>query len=152
MRTVGLTSIRTPFAVWMKICSRPALLIGESRRVRRHCKEVNTTHAAHYWLSNLMGNIGSSVANIAIHLAHYANMFVAVEKRILLVTRAWSPSRMRCFVGLKTGIGQYHDHPRSILVGRRDRNMLLSYQIWEFWRWERLGSWHEDRISATVLC
>jgi hypothetical protein len=38
MRTVGLTSMRTPLAVWMKICSLPALLIGESRRVSRHCR------------------------------------------------------------------------------------------------------------------
>ena len=36
IRTVGLTSIRTPLAVCMYICSFPALLTGESSRVRRH--------------------------------------------------------------------------------------------------------------------
>jgi hypothetical protein len=36
IRTLGLTSIRTPFAVWMNICNLPALLMGESRSVSRH--------------------------------------------------------------------------------------------------------------------
>lgn len=46
MRTVGLTSMRTPLAVWMYIWSRPALLMGESRRVSRHyCSSVSPISA-----------------------------------------------------------------------------------------------------------
>jgi hypothetical protein len=41
-----------------------------------------------------MGNIGSRVADIAIHLAHDADMFVTVEQRILLISGAWSPAGM----------------------------------------------------------
>ena len=41
MRTVGETSMRTPLAVWMYIWSLPALLTGESRRVRRHWQSIS---------------------------------------------------------------------------------------------------------------
>lgn len=34
--TCGLTSIKTPFAVWMYTCNSPALFSGESSNVRRH--------------------------------------------------------------------------------------------------------------------
>ena len=37
MRTVGLTLMSTFLEVWMYIWSFPALLIGESSNVRRHC-------------------------------------------------------------------------------------------------------------------
>ena len=44
MRTCGLTSIRTPFAVWMYTWSRPALFSGESSKVSKHCASIS------YWL------------------------------------------------------------------------------------------------------
>lgn len=43
MRTEGDTSMSTPFAVCMYIWSFPALLMGESRRVKRHCAKVSRT-------------------------------------------------------------------------------------------------------------
>ena len=43
IRTVGLTSMRTPFAVWMYICSFPALFNGESSNVRRHYGRLSST-------------------------------------------------------------------------------------------------------------
>lgn len=36
IRTLGLTSMSTPLAVWMYTCNRPDLFKGESSRVRRH--------------------------------------------------------------------------------------------------------------------
>lgn len=79
IRTDGLTSISTPLAVWMYICSFPALLMGESRRVSRHW---TLKSARHYNVSgiysHLMCDVGSCVAYVTTHFPHDANMFIAV--------------------------------------------------------------------------
>ena len=46
--TCGFTSIRTPLAVWMYTCSRPALFSGESSSVSRHCQK----HKKQYQIDN----------------------------------------------------------------------------------------------------
>lgn len=61
------------------------------------------------WLdrANLMCNIRSGIANIAVHLAHDANVLVAVQQRVLLVAagHAWPRWRtVRSLVGFETSI------------------------------------------------
>lgn len=78
-----------------------------------------------------MSNVGSGVANISIHLAHHSDVFVAVEERVLVLpvgTRT-TPAAVRSFVGFEAGIRQNNNEPLRILVGRRNRCILLRYQL-----------------------
>lgn len=79
--------------------------MGESSRVSRHCSDasLSVNHIRHVectaakrvgtrllktWAgdgcSNLVGNVGPRLADIAVHLAHDANVFITVEKRVFL--------------------------------------------------------------------
>jgi hypothetical protein len=91
--------------------------------------------------SNLVSDIWSGIADIAIHLPHDANMFVRIEETILLLSLpTWSIATETGLVGLETGIGEDNDQALRVFIGGRDRNVLLSRQLWEGWRWCRLGS------------
>lgn len=50
-----------------------------------------------------MCNIGSSVADIAVHLSHHTDMFITVEQGVLVVLDAVT-STVRSLVCLETGI------------------------------------------------
>lgn len=56
---------------------------------------------------NLVGNVGASITDVAVHLAHHANMLVTVKKRVfVLAMHAGAASAsVYSFVRLETGIG-----------------------------------------------
>lgn len=55
--------------------------------------------------SNLVGNVWSRIADVTIHLAHDADMFVTVEQRVLLLPlRTGSVSAIAGLVCLEAGI------------------------------------------------
>lgn len=59
-----------------------------------------------------MCNVRSCVADISVHLAHDADVFVAVEQGVLGVLFAvWAvpAAGVRCLVGLQARIGQDDD-------------------------------------------
>ncbi len=87
MRTDGDTSMSTSLAVRMYICSLPALLIGESSRVSRHCgrswlvgqlemapSDTRRAGAATY----LVCDVGPGIADVPVHHAHDADMLIAI--------------------------------------------------------------------------
>lgn len=90
--------------------------------------------------SNLVCDIWSGIAYIAVHLAHHTNVLVAVEEGVFLVALPWSTPTMTGFIGLKTGIGENDDEALGVLVGFGDWYMLLSDELRERGRWERLSS------------
>jgi hypothetical protein len=47
-----------------------------------------------------MSDIGSSIGNVASHLAHDTNVFVAVEKRVLVISARRRSGAMRSSIGL----------------------------------------------------
>lgn len=60
----------------------------------------------------LMCNVGSGIADVTIHLAHDADVLIAVQEREFLVARrAARPATatMGRFVGLQAGIRQHDD-------------------------------------------
>lgn len=90
----------------------------------------------------LVGNIRPSITDVAIHLAHDANMFITIEQRVLLLplgTR--SVASIGGFVGFEASIGENNNQSFSIFVGGGDWDMLFCDEFWQVRRWERLGSW-----------
>ncbi len=56
--------------------------------------------------ANLVGNIGSGIADVTVHLPHYANMLIAVEQRVLVLALAARPvATIGGLVCFETGIG-----------------------------------------------
>ena len=76
-----------------------------------------------------MSDVWASITDISVHLAHDADVLVAVEKRVFVLPLGSRPARatMRCFVGLKAGIRKHDDEPLCILVGGGDRDVLLGH-------------------------
>lgn len=91
-----------------------------------------------------MGNIGAGVANIPVHLAHDANVLVAVEKRVLVLSldSGAADAAMRRLVGFEAGIRKDDDESLGVLVGRRNRHVLLSHELRQRRRRQRLGPCH----------
>jgi hypothetical protein len=77
---------------------------------------------------NLMGDVGTRIANVPIHLTHDANVLIAVEQRILVLTVA-AGTAVRRLVGLKTGIGQDNNQTLRVLIRRGDGGALLGNQL-----------------------
>lgn len=102
--------------------------------MRRHCVFVG------YWfreglgkLKYLVGDVWSRIANVASHLAHDTDVFVAVEQRVLVIA---ARARTRgCTVRLETGIREHDNQPLGVLVGVWDWGVLLRYQLWQLGRW-----------------
>lgn len=77
-------------------------------------------------VTNLMCDIWTSVADVAIHLAHDADVFIAVQKRVFLLTlSAGSTATIAGLVCLETGIGEDDDQSLGVFVGGRNRRMLF---------------------------
>ena len=94
-------------------------------------------------ITHLMRNVGSRVADIAVHLAHDTNVFVAVEERVFVLAlhaHAARTATVRGFVGLEAGIGEHYDEPLGILVARSDRDILFGDELGEGGRRKRLGT------------
>lgn len=87
--------------------------------------------------ADLVGDIWTSITDVATHLSHDANMFIAVQKRVFFLSLcAWSSisSREDRFVCFETRVGQDYDESLGVLVGRGNRNVLLCDELWESWR------------------
>lgn len=86
-----------------------------------------------------MSDVGPGIADVPIHLSHDANVLVAVQQRVLLVSDgAHSAGGVRGLVRLEARIGQDHDEALGVLVIWRDGNMLLCNQLRQGRRWQRL--------------
>jgi hypothetical protein len=75
-----------------------------------------------------MRYVGTSVTDIAIHLAHDADVFVAVEQRVLVILHAIATA-MRSLVRLKAGIGQDDDQTLGVFVRCCDGCLLLGDKV-----------------------
>ena len=129
--------------------------MGESRRVRRHCGGLSLSRDFLHLTDGpddecgyLVRDIGSCVADVAVHLAHDADVLVAVQQRVFFISyHTWPASScwprravVRRLVGLETGVGQNDNQASRVLVRRRDGDMLGSDELGERWRGKRLGS------------
>jgi len=87
-----------------------------------------------------MGNIRPSIADVAVHLAHDTDVFVAIKERVLLFPDAIAVGPVRCLVSLETGIGKNDNEPLGVLVIGGNRDVLLGDKLRKRWRRKRLGS------------
>jgi hypothetical protein len=78
-----------------------------------------------------VGDVWSGIADISVHLAHDANVLVAVEQRVLVVPRPAqaAAAAVRGLVGLKASIGKNDDEPFGVFVGYGDWKVLLRDQL-----------------------
>jgi hypothetical protein len=91
--------------------------------------------------SNLVSDIRSCVADIAVHLAHDTNVLVTVQQRVfLLALTARSVATEAGLVGLETGIREDDDQSLGVFVGGWYWDMLFGDELWERRRRKRLGS------------
>lgn len=104
-------------------------------------KIVSTVVVSHGKVANLMCDIWSGIADIAIHLAHDPNVLVTVQQRVFLLTLAtWSTATVAGLVCLETGIREDDDQSLCVLIGGGDGNMLFGDELWEGWWREGLSS------------
>jgi hypothetical protein len=96
-----------------------------------------------------MGDVGTRIANVPIHLTHNTDVLIAVEQRILVLTVA-AGTAVRSLVGLKTGIGQDNDQALRVLVCGRDGCALLGNQLRKRGRRKRLSARSLDSSSSTL--
>lgn len=144
MRTVGLTSMSTPRAVWIYICNIPALFTGESSKVRRHCSCLASISQSSRQIksieANLMSDIWASVTDVSIHFAHNSNMLITVQQRVFpFVSHMTCPARVGSFVCFEACIREDNNQSLGVLVGGRYRDMLLSVKFWKLWGRTRLA-------------
>ena len=102
-----------------------------------------------------MSNVRPCIANVTIHLAHDADVFVTVEQRVFfLPLAAWSAATEAGLVGLETRIREDDNQAPSVFIGRWDWDVLLCDELRERWRWERLSACHcdEDQLQFEMLC
>ena len=85
-----------------------------------------------------MRNVGSGIADIAIHLAHDADVLVAVEQRILVLAldtaEPASGAAAGCLERLKAGIGEHNDQSLRVVVRGRHGRVLFRNQLRQRWR------------------
>ena len=89
-----------------------------------------------------MRDVWPGITNISVHLAHDANVLIAIQQGILVVSldRRATGIGVGCFIGLETGVGEDDNEPLGMLIARRDGNMLLGYQLRQGGRREGLCS------------
>lgn len=95
-------------------------------------------------VSNLVGDVGASVTDVSVHLAHDTNVLIAVEERVLFLSlhAHAAGAAVGRLVGLEAGVGEHHDEPLGVLVGRWDGHVLLGDELGQCRRRERLGACH----------
>ena len=76
--------------------------------------------------THLVCDVWPSLADVAPHLPHHADVIIAVEEVVLVfpLTRA-ATGAMRRLVRLERRVAQDDDHPLRVFVVRRNRRMLL---------------------------
>ena len=84
-------------------------------------------------VSNLVGDIRASVTDVSVHLPHDANVFIAVEERVLFLSLHAQAARaaMGRLVCLEAGIGEHNNESLGVLVGRWDGHVLLCNELRE---------------------
>jgi len=85
--------------------------------------------------SYLMCNIWSGITNVATHLAHDTNVFVAVQQGVLFILGP-SPSAVNGLVRLQASIGQDDNQSLGVLVSRGNGHVLLRDELGKCWGWE----------------
>ncbi len=78
-----------------------------------------------------MCDVGPGIANVPVHLAHDANVLIAVEKRVLFLPlhAHAAGAAVRGLVGFEAGIGEDDNQPLRVLVGGRDGRVLFGHQL-----------------------
>ena len=91
---------------------------------------------------NLVCNIGTSIADVAIHLTEDTDVFIAVEKGVLVlaVHTSATGAAVRGLVRLETRVGQDDDQSLRVLIGRGNGRFLLCHKLGQGRRRQRLGS------------
>lgn len=87
-----------------------------------------------------MGYVGSGIADVTAHLAHDANVFITVQKRVFFFLAAGLPAAVGCPVCLEGGIRKNDNQSFRVLVTSRDGHVLLGNKPGELGRRERLCS------------
>lgn len=98
----------------------------------------------------LVCDIGTSVRDVAVHLAHDTNVLVAVEQRVLVILHA-IPAAVRGLIRLQAGVREHDDQALGVLVILRDRDMLLGDELRESGRRKRLGlgAWSDRKCEVS---
>lgn len=81
---------------------------------------LNATH--------LVGDVRAGVADVAVHLAHDADVLVAVQQRVLLILAV--AATVGGLVGFEAGVGEDDDEALGVLVAAGDGAALLRHQLW----------------------
>ena len=78
-----------------------------------------------------MCDVGSCFGDVAVHLAHDADVLVTVEERVffLALDAHVTGPRVRRLVGLERCMRQNDNQALRVLVGGRDGDMLLGDQL-----------------------
>jgi hypothetical protein len=86
---------------------------------------------------DLVRYVWTCFTNVASHLAHNANVLIAIQQRVFLVfsSRAATMSSFVCF---ETCVGEDDDEPLGVLVGGGYRYVLFGDESRQFGCWERL--------------
>lgn len=85
----------------------------------------------------LVGDIGTRIRDVAVHLAHDSNVLITVEQRVFVILHAVAAT-VRGLVRLETGVGEDDNQALGVLVAGGDGHMLLRDELRECGRWERL--------------
>lgn len=94
-------------------------------------------------VSDLVGDVWSSITDIATHLAHDSDVLVTVQERVLLLALCAGSAISTCedcLVGFETGIGEDDNQSFGVFIGGWDWDMLLCHELREGWRRKRLCS------------
>lgn len=81
-----------------------------------------------------MGDIGTSLADVAAHLAHYADMVVAVEQVEFVLATAGAASADGGLVCLESRAAEDNNQALRVLVVAGNGSMLFSDELGEV-RW-----------------
>lgn len=98
--------------------------------------------------ANLVGDVRPGLADVAVHLAHDADVLVGVQQRVLLLaavrgtsgSSAAAAAAVRGAVGLEAGVGEDDDEALAVLVLGGDGDVLLCDELGQFGRRAGLGS------------
>lgn len=104
--------------------------------------------------THLVCNVGSCFADVSAHFAHHTDVVVTVEEVVFVFAAAGGSARpVRCLVSLECRIAEDDDQSLRVLVTAGDRDMLLSDELGQIGRRERLRSWLSRRhVSLQRRC
>lgn len=78
----------------------------------------------------LVGDVGTGLANVAAHLAHDANVVIAVEQvELVFATGATAAGAVRGLVRLKRGAAQHNNKTLRVFVAAWNGLVLLGNEL-----------------------